>query len=93
LSARLEPTKERNALNGQREVYRDGCSQGSDLNRGSKFLWQAQQRLHERYRKFLAKSKNKAVVLIAVGRELLGFIWAIGIQAETAQKESLQRPA
>ena len=32
-------------------------------------------------------------VLRAIGRELLGFIWAIGIQVETAQKESLGRAA
>ena len=55
--------------------------------------WKAQQRLHERYRKLLAKGKNKGVVMTAVGRELLGFIWAIGVQAETAQKEPLQRAA
>ena len=55
--------------------------------------WKAQQRLHERYRKLLAKGKNKGVVMTAVGRELLGFIWAIGIKVEAAQKESLQRAA
>ncbi len=55
--------------------------------------WKAQQRLHERYRKLLAKGKNKGVVVTAVGRELLGFIWAIGVQAETAQKERPQRAA
>jgi transposase len=55
--------------------------------------WKAQQRLHERYRKLLARGKNKGVVVTAVGRELLGFIWAIGIQVETAQKESLRRAA
>ena len=55
--------------------------------------WKAQQRLHQRYRKLLAKGKNKGVVMTAVGRELLGFIWAIGIQAETAQKEPLRRAA
>lgn len=55
--------------------------------------WKAQQRLYERYRKLLAKGKNKGVVMTAVGRELLGFIWAIGIQVETAQKESLQQAA
>jgi hypothetical protein len=49
--------------------------------------------LHERYRKLLAKGKNKGVVMTAVGRELLGFIWAIGIKAETAQKGPLQRAA
>jgi transposase len=55
--------------------------------------WKAQQRLHQRYLKLLAKGKNKGVVVTAVGRELLGFIWAIGIKVETAQKESLQRVA
>lgn len=55
--------------------------------------WKAQQRLHQRYRKLLAKGKNKGVVMTAVGRELLGFIWAIGIKAETAQREPLQRVA
>ena len=55
--------------------------------------WQAQQRLHGRYRKLLAKGKNKGVVVTAVGRELLGFIWAIGTKVEAARKESLQRAA
>jgi hypothetical protein len=41
----------------------------------------------------LARGKNKGVVITAVGRELLGFIWAIGIKVETVQKESLQRAA
>jgi hypothetical protein len=41
----------------------------------------------------LAKGKNKRVVMTAVGREWLGFIWAIGIKAETAQKGLLQRAA
>jgi transposase len=55
--------------------------------------WKAQRRLHERYRTLLAKGKNKGVVVTAVGRELLGFMWAIGMKVETAQKESLQRAA
>ncbi len=55
--------------------------------------WKAQQRLHQRYRKLLAKGKNKGIVVTAVGRELLGFIWAIGIKVEAAQKESLQQAA
>ena len=55
--------------------------------------WKVQQRLHQRYRKLLAKGKNKGVVVTAIGRELLGFIWAIGIKVETAQKEPLQRAA
>jgi hypothetical protein len=28
-----------------------------------------------------------------IGRELLGFIWTIGMKVETAQKDSLQRAA
>jgi transposase len=44
--------------------------------------WKAQNRLHRRYRQFQAKAKNKPQIVAAVGRELLGFIWAIGVQAE-----------
>jgi predicted Fe-Mo cluster-binding NifX family protein len=47
----------------------------------------------KRYKKLLANGKNKGVVVTAIGRELLGFIWAIGIKVEAAQKESLQRAA
>ena len=55
--------------------------------------WKAQHRLHARYGKLLAKGKNKGVVVTAVGRELLGFIWAIGVQVEAEQKESLRQAA
>jgi len=41
----------------------------------------------------LAKGKNEGVVMTAVGRELLDFMWAIGIKAKTAQKGPLQRAA
>jgi len=44
--------------------------------------WKAQHRLHGRYRKLLAKGKTKQKVITAVGRELLGFIWAIGVAVE-----------
>jgi len=40
--------------------------------------WRAQQRLHQRYRHLSARGKIKQEVVTAVGRELLGFIWAIG---------------
>jgi len=42
----------------------------------------AQRRLHERYRRLLARGKSKQKVVVAVGRELLGFMWAIACQAE-----------
>jgi hypothetical protein len=32
-------------------------------------------------------------VVTAVGRELLGFIWAIGVKVETAQKVTERRAA
>jgi len=55
--------------------------------------WKAQHRLHARYGKLMAKGKNKGVVVTAVGRELLGFIWAIGVQVEAQQKDSLRQAA
>ena len=48
--------------------------------------WNAQHRLCKRYRHFLAKGKVKQQVVTAVGRELLGFIWAIGMQVEKEQQ-------
>jgi transposase len=53
--------------------------------------WKAQHRLHARYAKLLAKGKAKQQVITAVGRELLGFIWAIGVAAERAQAAAPRR--
>jgi transposase len=47
--------------------------------------WKAQLRLTRRYWQ-LAARKPKPQVVVAVARELLGFIWAIGIQAEKESK-------
>jgi transposase len=44
--------------------------------------WKAQWRLHTRYKKLSAGGKNKNQVVTAVGRELLGFIWAIAVRTE-----------
>ena len=44
--------------------------------------WKAQYRLTERFRKMVGRGKPNQKVATAVARELLGFIWAIGIQAE-----------
>lgn len=49
--------------------------------------WKAQQRRHSRYKKLAAKGKNKNQIVTAVGRELLGFIWAIAVQTERNYKE------
>jgi transposase len=45
--------------------------------------WKAQHRLHARYRALTARGKCKQHVATAIGRELLGFIWAIGVHVES----------
>ena len=42
----------------------------------------AMHRLHSRYERLSIKGKNKQQVVTAVARELLGFIWAIGVAVE-----------
>ena len=44
--------------------------------------WKAQHRLHHRYGHLIARGKCKQETVTAVGRELLGFIWAIGVHVE-----------
>ena len=48
--------------------------------------WKAQQRLHKRYKAMSARGKNKNQIVAALGRELLGFIWAIGVKTEQQQR-------
>ena len=48
--------------------------------------WKAQHRLCSRYRRLLAKGKLRQKVATAIARELLGFIWAIGMQVEKEQQ-------
>jgi len=55
--------------------------------------WQAQHRLHRRYCTLVAKGKPKPKVATAVGRELLGFIWAIATEVETSLRVSEPRRA
>jgi transposase len=55
--------------------------------------WRAQHRLHGRYRTLLAKGKTKQKVITAVGRELLGFIWAIGVELEGSATQEVRRAA
>jgi transposase len=44
--------------------------------------WKAQHRLHKRYQAMAARGKNKNQIVAALGRELLGFIWAIAVAVE-----------
>jgi transposase len=48
--------------------------------------WKAQLRLTRRYRRLVARGKPEPQVIVAVARELLGFIWAIGMQVEKESK-------
>lgn len=49
--------------------------------------WKAQLRLHTRYRKLLGRGKCHQQVVTALARELLGFIWAIGVVVEGEQRQ------
>jgi transposase len=44
--------------------------------------WKAQHRLHKRYKALAARGKNQNQIVTALGRELLGFIWAIAVHTE-----------
>jgi transposase len=48
--------------------------------------WKAQQRLHKRYKAMAARGKNKNQIVTAIGREMLGFIWAIAVETEKQHK-------
>jgi transposase len=39
--------------------------------------WKAQHRLHDRYRRLLARGKNKQQLITAVARELSAFVWDV----------------
>jgi len=44
--------------------------------------WKAQGRLCKRYRQLSARGKQANQVVVAVARELVGFIWAIAKQVD-----------
>jgi len=52
--------------------------------------WKAQHRLHRRYAALQAKGKPHTKVVTAIGRELLGFVWAIAVRVE--QDHAKQQP-
>lgn len=78
--------------------YRHRPSVGAALRKRQKnvseevkqIAWKAQHRLHDKYSKLMARGKNKGVVVTAVARELLGFLWAIGVHVEAEHKRSLE---
>jgi transposase len=82
-------------------AYRHRPSCGGALKERQKYLsaavkeiaWKAQHRLHGRYTKLLARGKNKQQAVTAVARELLGFIWSIGVQVEQSLRQPERRAA
>jgi transposase len=55
--------------------------------------WKAQHRLHARYVRLMGRGKSKQQTVTAVGRELLGFIWAIGVEIEQRSITPMRRAA
>jgi transposase len=51
-----------------------------------RIAWKAQQRLHKRFTALAARGKEKNVIVTALARELLGFLWAIAVHAEAQFK-------
>jgi transposase len=47
--------------------------------------WKAQHRLYSRYWRLTSSGKPAPKAITAIARELLGFIWAIGVKVEGAQ--------
>lgn len=50
--------------------------------------WKAQHRLYARYRHLITRGKCPPEAVTAVGRELLGFIWAIGTHVEATTRSA-----
>jgi transposase len=78
------PEAVRTALIEAAWAYRYRPAIGATLRRRQEGLppetlarsWKAQQRLHARYKKMTARGKPAGVAVVAVARELAGFVWA-----------------
>jgi transposase len=66
---------------------------GLTTARGRQVAWAAQQRLCPRFRALVARGKRPTVAVTAVARELLGFIWDIGLDAEASVESPLETSA
>jgi transposase len=79
--------RHRPAVGGALKRRQEGVSAGV-----KEIAWKAQHRLYGRYRKLVGRGKSKQQAITAVARELLGFIWAIGVTVEHQLREQ-QRAA
>ena len=67
------------------KVSEEQLAQQDDLPQGVRdHAWKAQTRLYARYRALLRAGKKPQIAIIAIARELVGFIWAIALQARPA---------
>ena len=48
--------------------------------------WKAHVRLCTRFRRLIARGKNANVVIAAIAREMVGFIWSIACTVQSAPK-------
>lgn len=55
--------------------------------RACHIAWSAQQRLHKRYCHLTARGKPRPQAVVAVARELLGFVWAVSQVAKAAEAQ------
>lgn len=52
--------------------------------------WKAQLRLHRRHWRLSERGKPSSQVVTAIARELIGFIWAVGVEIESATNSNQQ---
>lgn len=50
--------------------------------------WKAQNRLHRKYRSLSHKGKHRGTIMVAIARELAGFVWAIATEVQRSQQEA-----
>jgi transposase len=78
--------RHRPAIGGALKKRQEGLSEEVKA-----IAWKAQHRLHGRYHRLVAKGKIHQQVVTAVARELLGFIWAIGVAVEQEMTSTATR--
>lgn len=71
-------------------AVRDRLKKRQDGQPGSiqSISWKAQQRLHKKYFRLLSRGKSSNTAIVAVARELAGFIWAIALEVEEPLKKT-----
>lgn len=69
--------RHRPAIKGELEQRIEGQSAHTQ-----EVSWKAQHRLHGKYLRLIRRGKNRNLVIAALGRELVGFVWSIAVDVE-----------